>query len=272
MRHRIIPSSDGYRRYSFVEVFRFSDLNFTCTITNPNDQYLALAINYCTASGTTTVTDSVSPDQPTITIGGVSVSSIYSIRLLDNTGDEGTGFAISAFPIPSGTTSFVSNGQSAEDKYATYIFLFKDGGPGANSGSFLVFPPAIFASGPSPDVPTVSVANSDFSYWGAHANNTAQMSSSYADWGMDTFSTTANIVLCFYHSYGGGAPLTPVFQMTNPVTNPVYTYSGGDNGFALEGQTAVYVYNGVDVGRQSSLLFTPQTNASQGDQMIVLQF
>jgi hypothetical protein len=273
MRHKGILASDAYRRYSFSEIFRFTG-NSTPATPDPTKAYLAVVINYCTASGTSTTTDSVTADAPSITIDGQPLTAVYAIRLDDNTGDEGTGFSVSAFNIPPGTTSFVVEGQTVEDQYGTAVLLFRDDGVEAGSGAFSLRVLSEI-NGTLSDVPTVVTANSNFLYWGIHANSINQLSSTYPDLQLNPWSTTMNIVLAFYHAYGTSAIDSPVFEMeddNNDPTSPVYEYRGAGNVFGTEGQNAIAVYNGVDLRRQSRLLVTPSTNAGQGDQVVILQF
>jgi hypothetical protein len=278
MFRKAIPTTQYGRRYEYVNTYSFQG-NSTITSPDPGYAYLAVQINFCTASGNTTTTDTVSVDGGSINLGASNAPIIFAITFTDNAGDEGTGYSITAMTIPVGTTTFTVTGQSSEDFFQTKVILFKDRGANAASPAFLPrFGSYSGTATPSTAAVSNTTANSTFLYWQVHAANMNNLATTENTEDMKIFSGYGNILLVFYHGYGsvGSFAIAPIKLESDDVNTIAPAYSEVNLGTQTVGANALSVYHGEAIVRNinidTRIVLTANSLISQGDNFVVVHF
>lgn len=278
--NRQMPS----RRYSYAShVFIGSGSDVSVSTPDPSRAYLVIYVNFCTASGNTTTTDSVTPDVPVLKINGSVQTDIWRNSYTDNTGDEGTGNYISIYSIPAGTASFTVNCQGAEDYYGTAIYMLYDDGPLAENhlANPTEYPDSSGRGTASPIAITPHVTNSKVAQWLVSASNMDSLASST---GKNSYSATldylprwSSVAFVFYHGYGASAPAS-VDTIIDPTAKSVtlttqFSLARQGNTTNVESTTYSGIYSLDKVpanGSNAGITLNADTSYAQGDSFIVL--
>lgn len=243
---------------------------FSVPVTDATKEHLMVVINYATANGTTTTTDSVSIDRPTVNAVGGTASDYWDAWSEDNTGDEGTGTYMRIYRLTSGTQSVTVTAQTVEDYYGTLALLFKNNGK------------TEIAAVRKPTTTTVAqttinveISNLNVGDYFTHAGGTLSLTESGVnEIFISGFEKKSSAMIVFTHGYGttDDFNLNEFAKLTrngslDPAT-PVASFS--NVGSSLSSWIEVRVYDGLDIRSNGQLRVETNKNYGQGDAILVL--
>ncbi len=288
LRNIVFPSSVIPAPWEYVATKFVSDGN-PVTFTEADGvsatkAHRIIAINYCTANGTATTTDSVIVDAPTISSSSTSPSVVFNYVYQDNAGDEGTGYHIIIADVPVGATSISSAAQTVEDYYGSIAFLFSS----SSATDMLESKQFVSSRNDSTGEGSFGGTYPAIALWSITQAGTASLQESgVSDGTVSGLSNNASALVLFYHGYGTNfsqASAIPGY----PTDFAILRRTSGDNTNpysplaktifdpqAVSGSSSYavgYVFSGKDFNGLSEILYVTNTQYAQGDCMMAIQF
>lgn len=261
--------------------------NTVVTIDDTSKVHRIVAINYCTANGTATTTDTVNVDSPIASASPVGGSSqVFGYLYQDNLGDEGTGYEVMIHDIPTGNTTVTIAAQTVEDYYWGMALIFQEV-PGFTDP--LVAKSFTASRTDVPGEGGYTVTNPAIAHWSISEAGTVSLSeNAHTDGVIGGFSNDSSAIVVFYHGYGTSYSPTsasPDFANFNfcrmrkaagvpGVYHPeeakiVYdpTVDAGSGSLAI-----AVVFDGTVYDNLSEIVYVTNEQFSQGDNMFAVMF
>lgn len=274
-----IMSQGDYVRYKYVSTTRSGSSGASVSIPlDPEKNYLLIAINFCTANGTATTTDTVTTDNPYPNLQpGTSI--LWEFNEQDNSGDEGTGIWVKLISI---TERSVVNltAQTTEDFNGFAGILFEDLGaaktpPGSTFTSFAL----IGGDGGSSDIGShnIIVENTSIGRYTSYAAATSALDETGRNtWIFNNFSIYSSMIFVFYHGYGTGFsdPENTAVLFENGVEiSPTFRLQANGQILSSESAHSITVFSGNQIQSASAeLTLRSDSQFSQGDHLVMLHF
>jgi hypothetical protein len=287
MFHKAIFGGPKLRAWKYINYF-FPNETGTFSIPDSSKKYRVIAINYCTANGTATTTDTVNVDTPTITCSNGDATVVFGYLYQDNLGDEGTGYEVRISDIPAGNTAISVTGQTVEDYYYSLAIVFQEV-PGfidtLAAKSFTATRNDAAGAGEG----TITAANSAVAHWSiTEAGTTALDEVGHSDGVVGNLSNNSSAMVVFYHGYGTSySPTSAAPEFANGMFCKMRKVSGVAGVYHPEeahividpnalsnssSYAAAVIFNGTVYNSLSELVYVTNTGYAQGDNMFAVMF
>jgi hypothetical protein len=286
MLRKLAITNSKTRAWKYLTYFLPNEAG-TFTITDTSKKHKVVAINYCTANGTATTTDSVIVDPPTTTSSNSDASKIFGYLYQDNAGDEGTGYEVHIYDIPAGNTSFSVSGQTVEDYYYSLAIVFQEV-PGItdplSAKSFTATRDDAAGAGEG-----TLTANSAVAHWSITEAGTISFTDiGYLGGVVGNLSNSSSAMVVFYHGYGTGyIPNSAEPEFANGMFCKMRKVSGVAGVYHSEeahividptvlsntsSYAAAVIFNGTIYNSFSELVYVTNDSYAQGDNMFAVMF